>query len=87
MKYFLALLLATVFSGVAIAEDDTEVQIANYDQDDDGLLSKEEASADAELSARFDELDVNADGQLGEDEIDSGPVDDFDEIGEDPVDE
>lgn len=87
MKYLLALLMAAMFSGVAIAEDDTEAHIANYDRNDDGLLSKTEVSSDPELAARFDELDVNADGQLGEDEIDSGPIDDFDEIGEDPVDE
>lgn len=87
MKKFLALLLAAAFSTVAFAEDDTEVKIASYDQDGDGLLSQEEVADDQELSARFEELDVNADGKLGEDEIDSGPIDDFDEIGEDPVDD
>ncbi len=87
MKKLILLMIAAAFSsGAALAEDETEAQIASYDQDGDGLLSKDEVSADQELSARFEELDVNADGKLGEDEIDSGPFDDFDEIGDDPID-
>lgn len=86
MKKLLLLVLAAMLSSVAFA-DDTEDHIAKYDQDNDGLLSKQEVSADQDMSARFEELDANGDGLLGEDEIDSGPFDDLDEIGEDPVDE
>ena len=86
MKHLLALILATAFSGAAIANEDA-IQIADYDTDDNGTLSREEVSSHEEISAKFDELDANADGELGEDELDKGPIDDFDEIGDDYVDE
>lgn len=86
MKYLFAVALIASFSGMAIA-DETEDQIAHYDKDGDGALSRQEIAADTELSARFQELDVNADGLLAEDELDSGFFDDFDEMGEDPIDE
>lgn len=70
-----------------VSADDTEDRIAQLDTDGDGKLSYSEASANQELSARFEEIDVNGDGQLGEDEIDQGPIDDFDEIGDDPLDD
>lgn len=83
-KIFLVMCAALFSAGVAVAGD-TEDAIDKYDNNGDGLLSRTEVAADQDLSARFQELDVNSDGQLGEDEIDSGPIDDFDEIGDDPL--
>lgn len=76
--------LAAVFA-TGVSADETEDRIAQYDTDGSGTLSYSEASANQELAARFEELDANADGELGADEIDSGPIDDFDEIGDDPL--
>ncbi|HEX6928667.1 MAG TPA: hypothetical protein VF267_05430 [Gammaproteobacteria bacterium] len=86
MKYLFAMAIASMMPGLAAA-DETEDQIAQYDKDGDGALSRQEITADPKLSARFQELDVNADGLLDEDELDSGFFDDFDEMGEDPIDE
>lgn len=85
MKTLLPVLLAVAFSGAAFADDDKEDRIAQHDQDQDGQLSRTEVAGSEELSARFDELDADSDGQLTEDEIDAGPIDDFDEIGDDPL--
>lgn len=85
MKALLVLMTAFAFSGAAFADDNKEDRLASYDADGDGQLSREEAAGNQELSARFDEIDANGDGLLGEDEIDEGPIDDFDEIGEDPL--
>jgi Ca2+-binding EF-hand superfamily protein len=44
-------------------------QAANLDQDQDGLISREEAAADQSLADSFDELDADGDGYLSADEL------------------
>ena len=94
MKSLLALTISAALStGVAFANEEYEDEnvgnqehdevLASYDADGDGLLSRSEVAQHQDISAQFDSLDVNSDGLLGEDELDSGPFDDFDEIGED----
>lgn len=78
MKYF-ALILAFAFSGVAFANEG-EDRIAKYDNDNDGQLSRMEAESDPALSARFDEVDADGDGQLNGEEV---AAVEFEEIGQD----
>lgn len=68
MKYF-PLILAFAFSGAAFAGGDGEDHIAKYDNDNDGQLSRMEAESDPALSARFDEVDADGDGQLNGEEV------------------
>ena len=43
--------------------------IADYDIDDDGMISSDEAQACPSLAAAFQRVDTNSDGALSEDEI------------------
>jgi Ca2+-binding EF-hand superfamily protein len=43
--------------------------VSRLDTNRDGLISRDEAKASTDLSARFGELDKNRDGSLSADEI------------------
>lgn len=69
MRNTLAILLGLMLvSGAALANEESATGL---DQDQDGLISVEEASADASLADNFADLDVDADGYLSSSELDS----------------
>lgn len=69
MRNTLAILLSLMLaSGVTLANEEG----ASLDQDQDGLISLEEAAADQSVADNFAELDVDADGYLSSDELNSG---------------
>jgi Ca2+-binding EF-hand superfamily protein len=65
MRNILAILFGLMLASGALANE----QAANLDQDQDGLISREEASADQSLADSFDELDADGDGYLSADEL------------------
>ncbi|HEX7027427.1 MAG TPA: hypothetical protein VF268_09305 [Gammaproteobacteria bacterium] len=69
MRNTLAILLGLmVASGTVLANEES----VGLDQDQDGLISLEEAAADQSLADNFNELDVDADGYLSSDELNAG---------------
>ncbi|WJG11120.1 hypothetical protein [Aliiglaciecola sp. LCG003] len=63
----LILLSTLIFSATSVmAQED---KIASLDVDMDGRISVEEAVSDAELSAKFSQLDTNKDGYLSPSEL------------------
>lgn len=68
MKKLIPLVALTFASMALIAAEDL---IAKLDADNDGRISIEEAAEDAELSARFTELDTNKDGYLSPSELEN----------------
>ena len=60
-----AALVALLFTTAALAD---ESDFSKLDADGDKSISKEEAKADADLAARFDELDSDRNGSLGDSE-------------------
>lgn len=65
MRNILAILFGLMLASGALANE----QAANLDQDQDGLISREEAAADQSLADSFDELDADGDGYLSADEL------------------
>lgn len=65
MRNILAILFGLMLASGALANE----QAASLDQDQDGLISREEASADQSLADNFDELDADGDGYLSSDEL------------------
>lgn len=68
MRNTLAILFGLMLASATTLANE---QAASLDQDQDGLISREEAAADPSLANNFDELDVDADGYLSADEVNS----------------
>jgi hypothetical protein len=69
MRLTLAILFGLMLaSGTTLANEES----ASLDQDQDGLISLEEAAANQTLASNFNELDADADGYLSSDELNSG---------------
>jgi Ca2+-binding EF-hand superfamily protein len=64
MKKFIAL-LALVSSSAAFAA----VDFNSFDANGDGVISKTEAQANAQLARLFDKLDTDKDGELSQQEF------------------
>ena len=60
-----AALVALLFTTAAFADDP---DFSKLDADGDKRISREEVKADADLSARFDEIDSDKDGSLNDSE-------------------
>ncbi|MGD8709874.1 MAG: hypothetical protein PVF40_05745 [Ectothiorhodospiraceae bacterium] len=60
-------LITALFMGGAIAAGMADM--SSLDANGDGMISAEEAQANADLSSQFDSLDSNGDGQLEEAEF------------------
>lgn len=68
MRNTLAILFGLMLaSGAVLANEES----ASLDQDQDGLISLEEAAGDQSLAGNFDELDTDDDGYLSSGELDS----------------
>jgi hypothetical protein len=74
MKKFIAIVGGlTLASGIALAGDDTG-QMKSFnelDENQDGVITQTEASADQELVAQFQTADANQDGYLTPAEFDT----------------
>lgn len=69
MKKFAFVLFFLPAMGAYAANADSDL-FSTLDQDSNGALSKEEASAESSLAAVFDQIDIDADGQISRAEFD-----------------
>jgi len=51
-----------VFAGAAFAQEQPD--FSELDADGDGMITQEEATQNPQVADRFDQLDINQDGQI-----------------------